>query len=98
MGYSTVVKLNGSEVRRRKRVYDPSAFTRAQACKFVAGSMDVELVQKFSKHPNEHVKRLVSRRLDRIDSLLVAAEKRSAAAKKAAATRAAKKAASGDEV
>lgn len=91
MGYTVNVKLTGSEVRRRKRVYDPSAFTRAQACKLVAGSMDVELVQKFAKHPNEHVKRLVPKRLERIDELLLAAEKRSAAAKKAAATRAAKK-------
>lgn len=91
MGYTTVVKLTGSEVRRRKRVCDPSAFTRAQACKLISNSMDTGLVQKFSKHGNEHVRRLVPKRLERIESLLVAAEKRQAAAKKAAATRAAKK-------
>lgn len=91
MAYTTNIKLTGSEVRRRKRVNDPSAFTRAQACKLLSNSMDVELVRKFTKHSNGHVKQLVSKRLERIGVVLAEREKRSAAAKKAAATRAAKK-------
>lgn len=86
--YITAAKIPGSELRRRKRAHDPSAFTRAQACRLIAVCEDSEIVRKFRRHVNSHVQKSADRKLIR----LAEREKRVAAAKKAAATRAAKKA------
>ncbi len=81
----------GSSRRAEKRAFNPDAFTRMQAIRFLvsADHTQLETVERFKKHANSHVLKYVTRRIEALKT----AAKRSAAAKKAAETRKAKKAA-----
>ena len=53
----------GSQTRRAKRNLEPNSFTRAQACKLIAGTTDLGLIESFKSHPSEGVKRYVAHKL-----------------------------------
>lgn len=96
--FNSNVKMSGGEMRRMRRENEPGGYTRAQACKLIALSTDVNVVAKFSGHVNKRVVAASTRRLevlslqDKLSKENADAKlKRSQAAKKAAATRKAKK-------
>ncbi len=89
--YTTIAKVSGSVRRQMRRTFDHTGFTRAQALRVVAGSEDLDVLKRFEKHVNLHVRKAVARRMVTVEAMLALREKRSEAAKKAAATRAAKK-------
>ena len=55
--------LTGSQRRGQRRGLNPAAFTRAEACAFIAGTDDQEAIERFSKHGNGRVRRYVEHKL-----------------------------------
>lgn len=41
-------------------------YTRAQACKIIAGTSDMDLIKSFSAHENKHVKAYVEHKLNKL--------------------------------
>lgn len=84
--------LTGSQQRRARAAQVVTAFTRAQAARYIAATDDSEAIAALAEHPNKHIQAYVAHKLGALE----AKAKRVAVAKKAAATRranAAKKAA-----
>lgn len=62
--FSAQVQLQtGSQVRKARAALNPAALTRAQACRVIAGSSDVELIKSFAKHGSKQVRRYVTHKV-----------------------------------